>query len=262
MTDIQCPDAATLLNTLRLLYVEDDPDALQELSRFLRKRVSSLTVAINGMEALALCGTQHFDAILSDLRMPEMDGLTFINLLREAGVHTPVIITSAFSDSETILKAVDLGIVKYCVKPINTDELLESLCRIAAESLADAGDLVLNQNRLINRQQRLDAEKNLKSGYAYLLKTMTGKGPREVHVSLGTSGADLWATEVLTPLELTLLRNAGNIGLVGYLRKVLYDESQKDFEDLVSQTLNIPATLEDIKVEPSENVDRLIFHFR
>jgi len=253
---------AILLNTLRLLYVEDDPDALQELSRFLRKRVSTLTVASNGLEALTLCRAQRFDVILTDLRMPEMDGLTFIGLLRETGVHTPVIITSAFSDSETILKAVDLGIVKYCVKPIDTDELLGSLFRIAAERLSDVDELALPHNRLLDRQQRLDAEKALKSGYAHLLKKKTGKGPKEVHVSLGTDGIDVWATDVLTPIELTLMNNSGNTSLLTYFRNIFYAECRSEFEELVMQIFQTPATLEDIQIGPSENTDRLIFRFR
>ena len=113
---------ALLLNTLRLLFVEDDPDASLELAHYLKKRVSSLAVAANGREALDLCGSHTFDVILSDLRMPEMDGMTFIRHLRSSGVQTPVVIMSAFSDSETILQAVDLGIVKYCVKPVNIVE--------------------------------------------------------------------------------------------------------------------------------------------
>ena len=93
---------ALLLNTLRLLFVEDDPDASLELAHYLKKRVSSLAVAANGREALDLCGSHTFDVILSDLRMPEMDGMTFIRHLRTSGVQTPVVIMSAFSDSETI----------------------------------------------------------------------------------------------------------------------------------------------------------------
>lgn len=255
-------DAATLLNTLHLLYVEDDPDAMAELARFLKKRVSALTTASNGQEALALCGTHTFDAILTDLRMPEMDGLEFVRSLRHAGIATPVVITSAFSDSETILKAVDLGIVKYCVKPIDTDQLLGSLCRIAAEHLTGSGELMLPRNRLLDRQQRLEAEKMLKSGYAHLLKTLTGKGPRDIHVALGATGVELKATDVLTALEQTLMQDSGNDSMVAYLRRALYTCRQQDFEALVAKTLDVTAALGDIRIIPTEGSDCLVFRFK
>lgn len=96
MSEATSPNNKTLLNTLRLLYVEDDTEALQELAYFLKKRVGSLATASNGVEALALCKRQTFDAIICDLWMPKMDGLSLIQSVREAGLQTPVIVTSAF----------------------------------------------------------------------------------------------------------------------------------------------------------------------
>lgn len=262
MPDNTSLNPEVLLNTLRLLYVEDDHDAMQELSRFLRKRVSAITAAPNGTEALALARDQRFDVILTDLKMPEMDGLSFIKQLRNLGIQTPVIITSACSDSETILKAVDLGIVKYCVKPIDVDELLRVLARIAAELLNGTNGSILLNNRLLDRQQRLDAEKLIKSGYAHLLKNLTGKGPKEVHVTLGAEGIEITATEVLTILEASLVETAENASLVAYLRKILYTSRQKAFEAIVLECLRVPAILDDVHITPEENMDRLMFLFR
>lgn len=259
--DINCNTAA-LLNTLRLLYVEDDPEALQELSHYLKKRVASLTPAANGLEALTLCRTHEYDVILCDLWMPEMDGLTLIRTLRQEGNQTPVVITSAFSDSETILKAVDLGITKYCVKPIESDELEACLMKIAAERIAQAGTLVLPGCRLMDRQQRLASEKLLKSGYAAHIKALTGKGPREVHVALGTGCLEVEATDVLTPLELTLLQLPGNSGLISYLRRAIYMGNQARFEAFVNDTLQVDCRLDTISIGLSENTDRLTFRLK
>lgn len=251
-----------LLGTLRILYVEDDAEALLELGHFLRKKVAALSTASNGTEALTLCHSHHYDAIICDLWMPEMDGLAFIGELRKEGIPTPVIITSAISDSDTILKAVDLGITKYCVKPIEIDELLACLCRIATERLSEAGEIILPGNRLLERQQRLESEKTLKSGYAFLLKTLAGKGPKEVHASLSTDCVELWATEVLTPLEQSILKNPGNNGLVVYMRRVFYTSNQARFEALLSETLQVSASLKNIQINLQENTDRLLFRFR
>ena len=250
---------ALLLNTLRLLFVEDDPDASLELAHYLKKRVSSLAVAANGREALDLCGSHTFDVILSDLRMPEMDGMTFIRHLRTSGVQTPVVIMSAFSDSETILQAVDLGIVKYCVKPVNIVELTAALSRVASERLIDAGTPVLPDKRLLDRQQRLDIEKKIKSGYAHIIKSITGKGPRDVQVSLGSNSLSIQATDILTQMEATLMKSKANTSLLIHLRKTLYTENQEAFENVVLTELGLNASLRGIDSDPENNIDRLDF---
>lgn len=256
------PSGEVLLNTLRLLYVEDDQEALEELAHFLKKRVAVLSVASNGAEALELCRRQTFDVMLCDLWMPVMDGFTLIQTLRAEGNQTPVIITSAFSDLETILKAIDLGIVKYCVKPIDEVELLGSLQRIALEKLTHHGELILSGSRLVDRQQRLELEKALKSAFAHLLKNLTGKGPREVRVTLGASEVEIWATEVLSPIESALLSLGEHSGAIPYLRKALYTGYHKRFEALLEERLSASVTLEEVRVHPAENTDWLRFKVR
>ena len=253
MTEVN--NDALLLNTLRLLFVEDDPDATRELAHYLKKRVSSLAVAANGREALEQCASNTFDVILTDLRMPEMGGLTFIRHLRASNTQTPVVIMSAFSDSETILQAVDLGIVKYCVKPVNIAELTAALAKVASGRLVDAGVPVLPDSRLLDRQQR----QKIKSGYAYLIKSMTGKGPRDVQISLGIDSLGVQATDVLTLLESTLLKSKANVSLIMHLRKTLYVENQDALEKMVSGELGLAAGLRGIDPDPENNVDRLVF---
>ncbi|SCZ76739.1 Na-translocating system protein MpsC family protein [Acidaminobacter hydrogenoformans] len=259
VNNVNNANSERLLNTLRLLYVEDDHEALEELAHFLKKRVASLAVASNGLEALDHCKHQTFDAILCDLWMPKMDGFTFIQTLRESGIQTPVIITSAFSDLDTILKAIDLGIVKYCVKPIEADELLDSLTRIALDKLTASGEVALTGGRLMDRQQRLEAEKALKSGFAHLLKSLTGKGPREVHVSLGTGDVEIWATDVQSPIETSLRGLAEHAGMVPYLRKSLYTGYKQRFEALLKDHLDADGSLTDIRIMADENTDWLVF---
>jgi len=259
MSTKNIPESKQLLNTLRLLYVEDDPEALQELAHFLKKRVASLTTAINGVEALEICKQQTFDAIICDLWMPEMDGLTLIQHIRDEGLQIPVIITSAFSDIDTILKAVELGIVKYCVKPLEVDDLITSLNHIALDKLSESGTLVTSDSRLMDREERLALEKTLKSGFAHLLKTLTGKGPKTVHVALGANDLEMWATDVLSPLENSLIGTSEHAGIVPYIRKAIYTSYGKEFETLVSETLNRSVSLEEIRNVIEENTDWIVF---
>jgi len=112
-----------VLSQLHILYVEDELMTRNELSRFLKRRLQHLSVAENGLEALLLFENNPPDILISDLRMPDMDGLELTARIRALGYNTPIIITSALSDTETILSAVDRGIVKYLVKPIDTNKL-------------------------------------------------------------------------------------------------------------------------------------------
>lgn len=248
-----------ILNTLRLLYVEDDNEALMELAHFLKKRVLSLSTASNGKEALKLINKQNFDAIICDLWMPEMDGLTLIKTIRDENIKIPVIITSAFSDIDTILKAVDLGIVKYCVKPIDADELMIALKSIALDKLSQSGEFLTSDAQLIDRQKRLELEKTLKSGIAHILKSLTGKGPKKVHVALGANDVEVWSSGTLTPIELSLIATKKHAGIVSYIRKSLYESYKEDFEKLVSETLNRTASLEEIRNEVEEDTDWIVF---
>ncbi len=252
-------ESKQLLNSLRVLYVEDDPEALQELAYFLKKRVASLKTAVNGLEALEICKNQSFDAIICDLWMPEMDGLTFVKHIRDTGLQTPVIITSAFSDIDTILKAVELGIVKYCVKPLEIEDLIGSLVRIAHDKLTMSGKLITTDNRIMEREERLEIEKNLKRLFAHQLKLLTGKGPRSVHVALGVNDLEIWATDVLSPLETALIGTADHAGLVPYIRKSIYTSYKKTFETIVSDTLGRPATVEEVRNGIEENTDWIVF---
>lgn len=248
-----------LLNTLKILYVEDDVEALQELAYFLKKRVGALSTAHNGIEALEVFKNQSFDAIICDLWMPEMDGLEFVKTIREAGDDTPVLITSAFSDIETILKAVDLGIVKYCVKPIEADELLNCLQKIAIENVNQSNQSVKIGDALLSREERLELEKKLKSGFAHQLKALTGKGPKQVHIALGINELELWATGVHTPIEQSLLQSESHGGIVQYLRKAIYSSYKGDFEIMVGSVMEKKVELMEVRNEIDENTDWLVF---
>ena len=131
--------ANSLLSHIRLLYVEDEADTREEFSKFLKRRVGKLITGENGQDGLRRFEEQPPDIVLTDLRMPGMTGLEMVRALREKGYRTPVVILSALSDSDTILEAVDLGIVKYHVKPVDTAVLVKEVQALAEQGLKAAG---------------------------------------------------------------------------------------------------------------------------
>jgi DNA-binding NtrC family response regulator len=116
--------------TQRLLLVDDDPrvrttigDALSEAG-FVVRRASS------GPEALTLISAEAPDIVLSDVRMPHMDGLELLKLLRERVRETDVVLMTAFDDMPTVVSAMREGAVEFLVKPIDLDNLLAVLRRV------------------------------------------------------------------------------------------------------------------------------------
>ncbi|NBC33808.1 MAG: response regulator [Alphaproteobacteria bacterium] len=105
---------------------------LEQLSMFLNRRVGSLYVARNGVEGLAAFGRDRPDIVITDIVMPEMDGLTMAERIKQLDPATPVIVTTAVSETDHLIRAIEIGIDKYVLKPIDTAALLEAVGRIAA----------------------------------------------------------------------------------------------------------------------------------
>lgn len=253
-------DSEKRLQQLRVLYVEDDPDTLRELSRYLKKRVGFLATAANGTEALEACSAYPIDIVITDLRMPGMDGISFVKELRSRGSRCPVVITSAFSDSDTIIQAVDLGIIKYCIKPLNPAELILTLDRLAVEKLQAAGPSAAERG--MDRQHKLELEKKIRGELAHLMKSLTGKGPKDIQVILSSDCLTIRISEALTQMEGTLLRNPANAGLVSYFRKTLYMEARATIEGIVEECTGIAVNLTDVEVDIPSQWDRLTLRFQ
>ena len=115
--------------TAKKILLVDDDDALREsLSKQLRLHENLITVeAGTGTEALNLAKREHFDAILLDVGLPDMDGREVCRLMRRNGIKSPIImLTAAQTDADTIL-GLDSGANDYVVKPFRLSVLLARL---------------------------------------------------------------------------------------------------------------------------------------
>ena len=107
---------------MRLLVVEDSPLLRKMFGLAFPNQLHELGQAENGRDAIALLSAMRepFDAVLLDLRMPDMDGVEFIRELRRLSVHgrTPVVLTTAEPDDSDLMRAaVDLGVAAVVKKP-------------------------------------------------------------------------------------------------------------------------------------------------
>ena len=122
----------TLLSNITILYVEDEKMISEEVSFFFKRYVKNFHVANNGIEGLELFKKIKPDILISDIQMPKMDGLEMVEEIGNTSV--PIIITTAYSDIDYFLKAIELKISKFVIKPINLITLISDVQDCVASS--------------------------------------------------------------------------------------------------------------------------------
>ncbi len=113
---------------IRVLFVDDEKKILDGLRRLLRpfRKEWEMVFAQSGEEALKILETGHFDVIVSDMRMPGMDGAELLNKVKTLYPHMVRIILSGYSDYETILKSIG-PTHRYLSKPCDTEKLKNTI---------------------------------------------------------------------------------------------------------------------------------------
>jgi DNA-binding response OmpR family regulator len=140
---------------MRILLVEDNPKLGPMLARGLRDEGHVVELAARGDDALArlLCvpGETDFDAIVLDLMLPDVDGLTILDRVRRSGRSTPVLVLTAKGEVEDRVTGLDRGADDYLVKPFQFDELLARLRalvrrakRVGETSVLQVADLAID----------------------------------------------------------------------------------------------------------------------
>src|SRR5271166_950837 len=112
-----------------ILIVDDEEAVCWALERALTKEGHRAAVASSAEDAFALAEKQHFDAVILDVRLPGMDGLTALARLREVTDDAPVIVVTAFGNLSTAVKAVEGGAFDYLAKPFDLDKAQETVAR-------------------------------------------------------------------------------------------------------------------------------------
>jgi EAL domain-containing protein (putative c-di-GMP-specific phosphodiesterase class I) len=128
----------------RVLVVDDDVPTARGFGRVLSAAGFSVTIAHDGAEAAGLAAQKGFDAILSDIAMPGMDGIALLRAVREHDLDVPVILITGGPAIESAVEAMEYGALLYLIKPIEGQELedvvtravrLHQMARIKREAL-------------------------------------------------------------------------------------------------------------------------------
>jgi type II secretory ATPase GspE/PulE/Tfp pilus assembly ATPase PilB-like protein/DNA-binding response OmpR family regulator len=107
-----------------ILIVEDDADSRNLIARFLTDAGYMVTLAEDGAAALLDIGRKDFDLIISDVNMPNLDGLALMGIIKQKGIKTPVILLTSLSASEDEIKGLEKGASDYLKKPVKKELLL------------------------------------------------------------------------------------------------------------------------------------------
>ena len=112
---------------MRILVVEDEPTLAAQLAEGVREAGYAVDVAHNGLDAHFMGDTEPFDAVVLDLGLPQMDGITVLKKWRAAGRTMPVLILTARDNWHEKVAGIDAGADDYLTKPFHMEELLARL---------------------------------------------------------------------------------------------------------------------------------------
>lgn len=136
---------------MRLLLAEDEKSLSRALTKILEASHYSVDAAYNGEEALDFLAVSSYDAVILDLMMPKVDGLTVLRTMRGKNDLTPVLILTAKSEVDDKVLGLDLGANDYLTKPFDPKELLARIRAVTrvqtknASSILSFGDVTLSQ---------------------------------------------------------------------------------------------------------------------
>ncbi|MCB0405143.1 MAG: response regulator [Bdellovibrionales bacterium] len=136
-----------------ILLVEDGEDNQEVVGFFLKEAGAAVSLASNGVEALELARTNHFDIILMDIQMPVLGGKEATARLRESGCRLPIVALTAAGIPKERTSYLNDGFTDYLVKPFKPEKLIETLSKHLGSS--DSGAIPIGRERFENRRRQL-----------------------------------------------------------------------------------------------------------
>ena len=121
------------LENFTILYVEDDLTTQEIIKDILTSSSKEVFIANDGQEGLKLYKEKQPDIVLSDIAMPNMDGLEMSEAIKEINPNQPIALFTAFSESAFLKRAAQLGVATYILKPLNEEQFFNSLNYMALE---------------------------------------------------------------------------------------------------------------------------------
>ncbi len=140
-----------------ILVVDDEPNYLIVLSELLRDEGYEVFTADSGISGLKIARETDLDMVISDMKMPGMDGIELLAKLKDFNQHLPVILITAYAEVEKAVEAMHLGAFTYLAKPFSNEQLLASVSK------------AVEHYGLVREIKRLRSEATPKSGFGGMI---------------------------------------------------------------------------------------------
>ena len=207
------------LKNYTILYVEDDLNVQQNITEYLKRIFNKVIVASDGKEALELYQQNKPDGMLLDVDIPYINGLYLAKEIRKIDKRVSIIMLTAYAEQEKLLKATELKLVKYLVKPVDLVNFKEAL-KLMSQEIAENNQEFENigDNYLWHKTNKILYNGSTKvrlSRKEQLLLELLLKN-RANSVSFTTIMAEVWADEFEREISFNSVKN-----LVSSLRKKL-----------------------------------------
>ncbi|DAB33141.1 MAG TPA: hypothetical protein CFH79_00055 [Sulfurospirillum sp. UBA11407] len=149
-----------VLKNSTVLLAEDEKNLRESFAKVLMLYVGNVYTASDGENALEVYKTKKPNIIITDIKMPKINGVDFIKKIRQENKNIPIIVTSAYTDKDFLLESIKLSLVEYVVKPIRESTLIE-LLTTCAKLILEQTQTIVN----IDENYKYDyTNKTLKSG--------------------------------------------------------------------------------------------------
>ena len=138
-----------------VLVIEDEAKVVDFISKGLDEEGYTVAAAYNGKQGLDLLKAHKYDIVLLDLMIPEIDGLKVLRNMRAWGINTPVLIITAKSSKEDVVRGLDTGSDDYLTKPFSFEELLARIRALLRRSAAREGHTLKYSELTLNPYSRV-----------------------------------------------------------------------------------------------------------
>lgn len=201
---------------MRILVCEDEVELADGLCAILKSNKYSVDVVYDGQQALIYLEAENYDAVVLDIMMPKVDGLTVLKTIRENKNNIPVILLTAKSEIEDKVEGLDFGADDYLTKPFNAKELLARLRAITrrkenfTDNILSFGNITLNRTTFeissLNKSFKLTSKE-------FQMLEMFMSNPSNI-ISADTFMDKIWGYDTDTDISIVWV-------YISYLRKKL-----------------------------------------
>jgi len=145
---IDAKDLVAYSKKLNVLYVEDDESLREETRMLLSNFFTKMDTAEDGKQGLTFFENRHYDIVITDIRMPIMDGIEMTEKILEINPEQPIIITSAHDETIYLLQLVNMGVSSFVLKPLDLQKLIDVLYKVSKS--------ISNENLIVSYRDRLE----------------------------------------------------------------------------------------------------------